>query len=211
MVIHVIILAAGFSRRFGGNKLLAELEGKPLYLHVVEKLVKLQTLRPEIRSLMVVTQHQPIVDEMVRRGIPVSWNDHSEDGISSSLQVGLESVTDRLREEQRDGEGTESYFCFFVGDQPYLKNTTVESFFDSFKESGKGIGCLKWGVKTGNPVIFSGRYLNELMGLKGDKGGKQVLHNHEEDVYYHEVLENQELFDIDRPENLGKIGEKKNN
>ena len=209
MDIHVIILAAGFSRRFGGNKLLAELEGKPLYLHVVEKLLELQMLRPEIRSLMVVTQHQPIVDEMARRGIPVSWNDHSEDGISSSLQVGLESVTDRLRKDQRDWEGKESYFCFFVGDQPYLQNTTVESFFDGFRESGKGIGCLKWGARTGNPVIFSGRYLNELMGLKGDKGGKQVLHNHEEDVYYHEVLDSQELFDIDIRENLGKTGENK--
>ena len=27
---HLILLAAGFSRRFGGNKLLAPLKGKPL-------------------------------------------------------------------------------------------------------------------------------------------------------------------------------------
>lgn len=207
MDIHVIILAAGFSRRFGGNKLLAELEGKSLYLHVVENLAELQALSPEIVSLTVVTQHQPIMDEMIRRGIPVAWNDHSEDGISSSLQVGLEAVTGRLEESQRNGEGSEPYFCFFVGDQPYLKITTIQSFFDGFKESGKGIGCLRIGVKTGNPVIFAGRYLDELMGLKGDKGGKQVLHNHEEDVYYYAVWDNQELIDIDRPENLKKYSE----
>ena len=28
---HLILLAAGSSRRFGGNKLLAPLNGKPLY------------------------------------------------------------------------------------------------------------------------------------------------------------------------------------
>lgn len=207
MDIHVIILAAGFSRRFGGNKLLAELEGKSLYLHVVENLAELQALSSEIVSLTVVTQHHPIMDEMIRRGIPVAWNDHSEDGISSSLQVGLEAVTGRLEESQRNGEGSEPYFCFFVGDQPYLKITTIQSFFDGFKESGKGIGCLRSGVKTGNPVIFAGRYLEELMGLKGDKGGKQVLHNHEEDVYYYAVWDNQELIDIDRPENLKKCSE----
>ena len=36
--IHGILLAAGFSQRFKGNKLLYLLKGKALYLHLTERL-----------------------------------------------------------------------------------------------------------------------------------------------------------------------------
>ena len=40
MKIALIMLAAGNSRRFGSNKLLYEIEGKPMYQHILEKLMK---------------------------------------------------------------------------------------------------------------------------------------------------------------------------
>ena len=39
MKIALIMLAAGNSRRFGRNKLLYEIEGKPMYRHILEKLL----------------------------------------------------------------------------------------------------------------------------------------------------------------------------
>ena len=39
MKIALIMLAAGNSRRFGSNKLLYEIEGKPMYRHILEKLM----------------------------------------------------------------------------------------------------------------------------------------------------------------------------
>ena len=39
MKIALIMLAAGNSRRFGRNKLLYEIEGKPMYRHILEKLM----------------------------------------------------------------------------------------------------------------------------------------------------------------------------
>ena len=38
MNIALIMLAAGNSRRFGSNKLLYEIEGKPMYRHILENL-----------------------------------------------------------------------------------------------------------------------------------------------------------------------------
>ena len=38
MKIAFVMLAAGNSRRFGSNKLLYEIEGKPMYLLTLEKL-----------------------------------------------------------------------------------------------------------------------------------------------------------------------------
>ena len=42
MKIALIMLAAGNSRRFGSNKLLYEIEGKPMYRHILEKLMIVQ-------------------------------------------------------------------------------------------------------------------------------------------------------------------------
>ena len=52
IALHLILLAAGNSRRFGTNKLLYPLEGKPLYLHTLDKLrsAALRFLKGEIPS-----------------------------------------------------------------------------------------------------------------------------------------------------------------
>ena len=39
MKIALIMLAAGNSRRFGSNKLLYEIDGKPMYRYILEKLM----------------------------------------------------------------------------------------------------------------------------------------------------------------------------
>ena len=41
MDIDLILLAAGNSRRFGSNKLLYEVDGKPMYAHMLEKLLSI--------------------------------------------------------------------------------------------------------------------------------------------------------------------------
>ena len=43
MKISLILLAAGDSRRFGSNKLLYELHGKPMYRYSVDEVAKLDT------------------------------------------------------------------------------------------------------------------------------------------------------------------------
>lgn len=197
MAIQLILLAAGFSRRFGENKLLAMLQGKPLYLHVLENLVELKNKRKDIASLTVVTRYREIAGEAEKLGVTVAWNNHSEDGISSSLQTGLAAVSIGEKQEQ-----DKQFYCFFVGDQPYMKLKTIEEFLNRFAQSNKGIGCMSREGRTGNPVVFSAKYSDELMALAGDVGGKQVLHKHEEDVFYYEVHEKQQLLDIDRPEHM---------
>ena len=44
MKIGMILLAAGCSRRFGSNKLLYEIEGKPMYLRALERLLEVQRI-----------------------------------------------------------------------------------------------------------------------------------------------------------------------
>ena len=55
MKINLILLAAGNSRRFNGNKLLALYKDKPIYMHVVEK-----SLNLEVNKIICVTQYEEI-------------------------------------------------------------------------------------------------------------------------------------------------------
>lgn len=188
--IHMILLAAGFSRRFGENKLLYPIKGRPMYLWTMERLKEIQK-EGLAESLVVVSQYEEILKEAGRQGIAGVKNPHSERGISSSLQIGLEAAgCFKIRD-------TETYYMFFVADQPFLRKATVENFLSDFEKSGKKIGCMSYRKTPGNPVIFHECFVPELMALQGDTGGKKVLKKHMEEVFFYEVQDPGELEDWD--------------
>lgn len=188
--IHMILLAAGFSRRFGENKLLYPIKGRPMYLWTMERLKEIQK-EGLADSLVVVSQYDEILKEAGWQGIYGVKNPHSERGISSSLQIGLEASISFSHED------TEDYYMFFVADQPSLRRETVENFLADFEKSGKKIGCMSYRKTPGNPVIFHERFVPELMELQGDTGGKRVLKKHLEEVFFYEVQDPGELEDWD--------------
>ncbi|MGM9537969.1 MAG: NTP transferase domain-containing protein [Candidatus Onthomonas sp.] len=163
---QLILLAAGLSRRFGGNKLLADWHGKPLYTYSLLALAALTARRPDCR-LTVVTRYEEIQSHALALGAQVRWNGHSEDGISSSLRLGLESAPD-----------ADFYLCS-VADQPDLTTDTAEAFLNAFLASGKPLGCVTHQGQPGNPAIFHRQYWDELMALQGDTGGRRVLERHQ--------------------------------
>ncbi len=203
MKLAVIILAAGKSIRFGSNKLLYEIDGKKMYqrtLEVVEELCSgadEQTgtdKEPVEESLSgmeitatVVTQYEEIAAAARKRGFSVVYNAHSEEGISSSLKLGLAA-------------NMEADACFFaVADQPWLRADTLKGLIEIWRTSGKGIACAAADGMPGNPCIFSDVYFSELLALTGDQGGKKVVHAHRQDVVLLEVENKQELEDMDTP------------
>jgi molybdenum cofactor cytidylyltransferase len=90
---------------------------------------------------------------------------------------------------------------YFVADQPFFKEETLLSFLSGYERSGKGIGCVCCHGKLGNPSIFCAAYREALLALSGDKGGKQIIRAHTEDIWTMEVSD-RELRDIDIREDL---------
>lgn len=190
MKLALILLAAGDSRRFGGNKLLSAYNGKLMYRCLVDEVAKL----PEglFCEKVVVTQYEAIEKDLKAEGYLTVRNDESRLGISRSIRLGIEAL---------NGWEAISY-CFAVCDQPDLRADTMEGLVRGWQLSGKGLGCPCFNGEPGNPVIFSGRYRNELLSLTGDVGGKRILKRHLDDVYRYEVTDERELLDIDSHENL---------
>lgn len=181
-----VMLAAGNSRRFGSNKLIYEIDGKPMYLRTLEKL-KRAAEKIEGSEIVVVTQYQEIVNKAIEMKIPVFVNPRPEDGISLSMRLGLECVND-----------TDA--CLFtVADQPWLTVETILRLVELFQKEQKGMACTIRDGKTGNPCIFSYRYYQELKEISGDRGGKLLIKKHPEDVAYLRIEDARELQDVDEP------------
>lgn len=184
MNLTLVLLAAGNSVRFEGNKLLYRYHGKPMYQHLIEQI----DLLPEdiFMEKLVVTQYVEIKDALEAVGYRVIMNDHSEWGISSSIHLAVKGM-----------KYQQSAICFAVCDQPHLKAATMESFIRGYEQSRKGIGCLCSMGELGNPAIFSSVYREALLQLQGDMGGRRIIRQHIDDLYLHEVADSRELFDID--------------
>ncbi|HEY4711225.1 MAG TPA: nucleotidyltransferase family protein [Dehalococcoidia bacterium] len=86
-------------------------------------------------------------------------------------------------------------------DQPFVDSQTINSLVEAFIANNKGIIIPVYQGRRGNPVIFAIRYKDELLNLKGDVGGREIIKRHPDDVL--EVAVNCEgiLLDIDTMEN----------
>lgn len=182
----LVMLAAGNSERFGENKLLYPVNGKPMYEHLADQVNGLA--ENVFQKKIVVTQYPELAEHMKKRGFQVCLNDQPELGISHSVHLGVEEA---WKWEPDAAIG------FAVSDQPYLRGSTLEMLIRQWKASGKGIGALAYHGEIGNPVVFAEKYRKELMELTGDKGGKRVVKRHMDDLYLMEVEDAEELRDLD--------------
>ncbi len=187
--IVLVLLAAGDSRRFGGNKLLASVNGRPMYRHLAQELLAIPG--EHFYRKLVVSQYQQILTDLGRHGFEPIENKNSGLGISHSIHLALERM-----------DGKEDGVCFAVCDQPWLRGQTILDMIAGWKLSGKGMACLSCQGVDGNPALFARRYEPELMMLTGDRGGRAVIRCHSGDLYRHETSSPRELEDIDTREKM---------
>lgn len=199
----LIYLAAGNSRRFGSNKLLYEIEGRPMYRHLLDRLVRLAGTFPDC-EVLVVTRYEEIresVEALRINGEPVRcvWSPESAKGASYSVRAGLLEAI-RLGAQEA---------AFFVADQPWLTEVSVRGFLRLMQSAGETqepgqedavtewLGCVRYRNREGNPVWFGKAYFPELLELKEEEGGKKVFRRHRDKARYYEIQDRKELEDID--------------
>lgn len=187
---HLIYLAAGASRRFGADKLLAEYDGKPLFLHGLQTLAAACAGRWDA-DLTVVTNTPAVAEAARALGARVAASPHSLQGQSYSIRAGLGAVGPL---------GAGDFLLFAVADQPGLRGETVERFLD-LARPGTWAATAACGDRVGNPGLFCAALASALYDLQGDKGGRAVLNRYPERLLRVEC-EPGELRDIDTPADL---------
>jgi molybdenum cofactor cytidylyltransferase len=97
---------------------------------------------------------------------------------------------------------------FLLGDQPMVDSRMINHLLDRFWKSDRDICVPTFQGKRGNPAIFSRNLYNQLLGIKGDVGARNIIKEHPEHVLYVEIDNPLYFCDIDTEEDLTRIKRK---
>ena len=180
--IGCVIMASGFGKRFGSNKLMADFHGEPMILRALQASEALRAHR------VVVTRHQDVAKLCKDLGVDVILHDMPHR--SDTVRLGLEFL------------GNVDACLFLPGDQPLLCRETVEAMVRQWQEARNTIMRPFHNDAPGSPVLFPQWAFPELLALPEGKGGGWVIRQHPECVKAFRVEDPYQLMDADTPETL---------
>ena len=184
--IHVVVLAAGASSRFGATKQLVRVNGRPLMHTIVSRAVELAghsvtvVLGAHAGELAPLLKHSPA---------SVAVNRDWSEGIASSIREGLARAP-----SSADG------VLIVLADQAAVTTEDLRRLAGAWRRNPASIAAAQYAGGVGVPAIFPRWCFRELNELRGDRGAQLLLQRHV-DRLVRLPMPSAEL-DIDRPEDL---------
>lgn len=190
-MVSAILLAAGKSERFGKPKQLLKLGEKTLLERSLDTL-----LASPVEEVIVVLGYkaEEIARKVKLRRAKVIVNPDYEEGMSSSIRKGLSLVS-------KNANGV----LIALADQPLVEEKVLQALIAAFQSQDKGIFIPIYRGARGHPVLFSIKYKEELLQLRGDVGGREIVNRHPQDVLEVAVDTPSILLDIDTEEDYQQL------
>jgi molybdenum cofactor cytidylyltransferase len=182
--IGAIVLAAGFSSRFGSSKLLAHLSnGKSIFQQTVERIAevfpdRLVVTRPEMAAQL----------QSLAQGTSILNFEHAEQGMGATLAFAAQQI----------GDWDGCLVC--LGDMPFIETSTYRRIADNI--TADSIVTPTFNSKMGNPAAFGKNFFTDLGALTGDTGGRKLTSIYPQAVRELQVSDPGILQDIDTLEEL---------
>jgi len=189
-----VILAAGAGRRFGGRKLLAPFEGRPLAAGALDA-----AFAAPVRRVLLVTDGDPDLAAFARghaRGLgreadlDIVVAADAAEGMGASLRAGIQVLP----------PGSDGVFVF-LGDMPRVPPGLACDLAYALV-SGVDAVAPRWAGRRGHPVLFGRACFPALGALHGDVGAREVLAAMGDRLALVDSADAGVLFDVDRPEDL---------
>lgn len=157
--IGCLVLAAGAGTRFGGNKQLADLGGRPLLTHAIGVA---DSLDVDQRVLVLGSGAEAILRELRPGDIEPVRCPEWRKGISASLKTGIEALTDV------------DAVVVLLGDQPFVTAAAVNRLLERRSGRYRAIRAT-YRSGPGHPVVIERSLLAAIGNLEGDQGARQIL------------------------------------
>jgi molybdenum cofactor cytidylyltransferase len=190
-----LVLAAGASSRFGSNKLLAPLDGRPVLQHALDAVAA-----AGIADVVVVlgSDVDALEAAIAWRGERRVVNERPEDGISSSIRAGLDAAV--------EVPGADSALVV-LGDQPALRPGVIRAVLTVAESPGAAAAFFvrpRYAEDPApNPVLVRRTAWALAAGLEGDWGLGQLMANQPDRVV--EVPVAGANPDVDTPADLAAV------
>ena len=190
--VAAIVLAAGRSTRFVGNKLIEPIDGEAMVARVVAL-----AIASGADPIIVVSGFEAtrVAAVLQRLNVNVVHNPEYEEGMSTSLRAGIRAVPPEC-----DGA------IIVLGDMPRVQARDIAKLIAAFGEFGRESICLpvKDG-RRGNPVLWGAAYFTEMMAISGDVGARELLTRHADKVREVQVESTGIFADVDTPNDLDGV------
>lgn len=156
--VDAVVMASGFSKRMGSNKLKLEINGISLLEITLKKLAALPF------NEILVCGREEWTERLGRKyNLKYFHNSLAHLGQSESIKLGVKNCK---------GEG----IVFFTGDQPFLTKKTILTLYLNFLKRNL-ITIPIVSEKRFSPVFFPAEKKSDLLKLEGDTGGRIVIRN----------------------------------
>lgn len=184
--IGCVVMASGLSARYGKNKLLEDLGGRPVVLCAVD------SLRTAGFAPLVVTRSDAVATLMDREGVACIRHDGPLK--SDTMHVGINALPP-------DAAG----WLFMPGDQPLARPESLQKLAAQFLAHPDRAVRLAYGDTPGSPVIFPAACRKALLAYNGDRGGMDVLRSERIPCDTVQAAQAWELWDVDTPEAMARV------
>lgn len=185
--IVALVLAAGRSSRMGSNKLLLDLDGRPIVAHVVA-----EAAAAGIADIVVVTGHQAgkVKAALADAGVRIVEARDYATGMAASLKAGLKALP-------ADADAV----LILLGDMPQVSAGLIRAIVAAYSPlEGRAIVLPVADGKRGNPALFDRRFFAEMLALEGDIGARHIIAANGEVVAEVPADPGQIFVDVDTPE-----------
>jgi molybdenum cofactor cytidylyltransferase len=190
--VGLIILAAGASTRMGTPKQLLTYRGCTLIRHMAE--VAIASVCQPI-AIVLGANGERIKPEISQFPLQIVENQQWQEGMSSSIQVGLEA----LLAVNQHLDAVAIALC----DQPFVSPQTLNQLVEAYHLTGKPIIASEYAGTFGVPALFSRTLFSELMNLKNTEGAKQLIKRHIHEVFSIPFPDG--AIDIDTPKDYEQL------
>lgn len=185
-----IILAAGLSKRMGKeDKLLKNLNGKPLVSHIFHTLYKLSD---QFSSIIVIGNNSTMKSLVESFQFTYIHNENPNLGMGVSVSIAVKSS------QTINCSG----YMVFLGDMPHIQEETIQLICEAHLQNSNKIIQPIFHGKPGNPVLFPTSFYDELASLSEDFGGRQIIKNSLSEITLLPVLDAGILKDYDKKEDF---------
>ena len=167
-MVSAILLAAGESKRMGKPKLLMPFGKSTILEQTVDNL-----LNSTVSEVIVVLGYkaEEVMPKLAAKPLKTAINPNYHQGMSTSIVAGLNLI-----------DGKAEAVMLALADQPLVDSKIINELIQQFYAHKKGIVNPAYQGRRGHPIIFTIKYKTELLGLKGDVGGRQIVKEHPDDI-----------------------------
>ena len=197
--IAAIVMASGFSRRMGRNKLFLPLDEGVVIERVLDQIGKIGYV-----AVVVVSQYDQVLAYARERGFWPVANDRAADGKSSSIRLGVETLESLAGNGEIDPPAG---IAFFTGDQLLLSDQLLRVLKETFSAHPDRIIFPAYDGKPGSPAIFPIDMVFRLKRLEGEEGGMKAAFEQEERILAVPAEPSWQGMDFDTLEEWEKVKE----